>query len=223
MNLRRLLGVVIATCALALLARSAPAELVTFQYHDGQPAYPLSGLNEHYLAGSFMYPIQPASGIWYIPEFSFYHGGDYPDSGQYYEVWLCARLESEDLYALGTSLGVFTTTCNDCWEHLSFGNIPWNFPSDEDESVGIFVRPLSGSYVQPAPVLWGDAAVDHEHISVVFDYYETEPRNGDRDHIANPEYMSDFGLGEILLTVTVSLDEIVAVEPTSWSAIKSLY
>ncbi len=139
--------------AALLLLQSAPgldsanAEILghmDIDIHDGEPwsplwdPYPRSGI------GNFMTGIDTWGIGFKVERIWFYHGGDYPDSGQPYRINMLYRFVGEEELM---AIGYFDTetTCNHCWETVDLGFNVWDMGSDEEQTFGVFIQPVEGT------------------------------------------------------------------------------
>lgn len=203
--------------------------------HDGQPWAPNWDTSPWVASGNFMPGIDTWGwgGGFTVERIWFYHGGDYEESGEPYQIHFLFRDRSgqEETYELFTYLDR-STTCNYCWEELV---IDWHCGlcgSDEIETFGVFIRPFGGSAGSGfAPMLWRDGYPNHTQLAALLSVYfplresdQALDRNGgERDPYSLLYYNSDHGLGEVMLGMEVSSDLITANESISFSAVKSLY
>ncbi|MEZ4397464.1 MAG: hypothetical protein R3C71_11180 [Candidatus Krumholzibacteriia bacterium] len=216
-------------------ATAAPTErgFLSIDIHDGVPYSPIWGPTSTTVVGNFMtWPDDTFDEGFIVQRIWFYHGGDYAESGIPYEVHLIYRIRYSD-GSEGFSfqrLNEYTTTCNYCWEELDVFHWFALGGSNEEETFGVFIRPLAGGGADGHhPMLWRDQSSDHVHLSAILNTWfgrDTAPAPeppGDRDLYTLGIYFSDYGMGEILLGMEIESDGIVVVEPTSFSAVKSLY
>jgi hypothetical protein len=229
-----LTGIFIAALASTQLpsgGSAAPGErgLLGIDIHDGAPYAPVWASSEDQAVGNFMTWIDTWDEGFIIQRIWFYHGGDYADSGVPYEVHLVRRIRYGGGEEGFSYQGHYAraTTCNYCWEELD--TFLWFAigGSDEESTLGVFICPLGG-WISPEPRLWRDHDVDHEHLSALLNLWFSPvpnrgPAGGDRDLYSVDYYFSDYGMGEALLGMEIESDAIVAAEPTSFSAVKSLY
>lgn len=205
---------------------------LTINIHDGIPYVPIPGVTQDMVVGNFMTWVDTWGSGFRVLRIWFYHGGNYAESGIPYEVHFVRRLQlgnGEEYFAY---MGVrpYITTCNNCWEIINEPTY-WDADggSDDENSFGIFIRPLAGGGAPgPQPRVWRDCCTDHEHLAALLriNFAPTpsqvvEP--GSRDLYSLIGYYSDIGAGEALLGMEIESDVIVATEPSSFSAVKSLY
>lgn len=197
--------------------------------HDGQPWGPNYETDEDYASGNFMPGIDTWGVGFTVERLWFYHGGPYSESGVPYQVHFIVRDRGQqpEHYYMEYYFDR-ATTCNYCWEELDLGIPIPNDGSDEEVTFGVFVRPIGGSAVNPAPLLWHDCCPNHVQLAATFfvSYpFSSEPDRDSRsrDVYELLYYYSDLGLGEVLLGMEVSSDVIVPTEAMSFSAVKSLY
>ncbi|MCB1164376.1 hypothetical protein KDL67_16915 [bacterium] len=232
--LGQMLGVLGVALAVAVGATAAPTErgFLSIDIHDGTPYSPIWGATSGMVLGNFMtWPDDTFDEGFIVQRIWFYHGGDYAESGIPYELHLVYRNHYSDGHDEFSQSRVdqYSTTCNYCWEELDVSYWFAIGGSDEEGTYGVFIRPLAGGGADgPQPRLWLDHYPDHEHLSALLDVdFLTRSipadRRGDRDLYELILYYSDYGMGEVLLGMEIESDGIVAVEPTSFSAVKSLY
>jgi hypothetical protein len=212
---------------------SANAEILghmDIDIHDGEPWVPLWGPDPLSGAGNFMTGIDTWGIGFKVEQIWFYHGGDYPDSGQPYQINMIYRFTNdageEQLMIYHTHDA--ETTCNHCWETVDFGVNVWNWGSNEEQTFGVFIRPVEGTGGSGYwPRLWRDRYVDHHHLAALLNFGSIQPEPGTalggRDVPIVEYYYSDYGAGEVLLGMEISSDVITSVGETNFSTIKSLY
>jgi len=220
---------VIAYVALLGFATDSHAALFSYDIHDGVPANPLYTVNYNHTAGNFMIGIEvPEYTGWFTVErIWFYHGGDYAESGVPYRVYLVFRSiahPSGDEMFLEESELDGQTTCNYCWEEV---DVHWFFngSSTFDCAAGIFLRPLAGTAASPEPQFWVDICPNHYHLACVLSVLDKAGGNRevDRDMLYFDFYMSDYGIGEVLVGMEIDNPFVTPVETRTFSAVKSLY
>lgn len=210
------------------VAQTAEAVLISYDIHDGIPWNPLFTVSYNRTAGNLMPGIEvPFGEYFYVERIWFYHGGDYPESGVPYRVYLMYRSiaqpsgDEDFMYFNQTEQ---LTTCNYCWEEI---DVQWFVAGSStfDDAIGIFIQPLSGSPAIPAPQLWIDSCSDHYHLAcVLFVHGKSGDRpTGGRDYFDFEFYMSDYGMGEVLVGMEVENPFVTPVETRTFSAVKSLY
>ena len=202
---------------------------LTINIHDGIPYVPIPGVDQYKVVGNFMTWVDTWDEGFILERIWFYHGGNYADSGIPYAVHLIRRLQVDDGEWFSQVLTFErSTTCNDCWETVEVGL--WDSGgSDEQNTFGVFIQPLAGGGAPgPQPRVWRDCCTNHEHLAALL-RLDRGPRSGqaivarDRDSYSLIGYYSDIGAGEVLLGMEIESDVIVATEPSSFSAVKSLY
>jgi hypothetical protein len=219
------------TVALVMLgvAQTAEAVLISYDIHDGVPANPLYTVNYYSTAGNFMIGIEvPEYTGWFTVErIWFYHGGDYAESGVPYRVYLAYRAIAYPggIEHFGQERELDgQTTCNYCWEEV---DVHWFFNSSStfDFAAGIFLRPLSGTPASPEPQFWVDICPNHYHLACVLSVLDKAGGNRevDRDMLYFDFYMSDYGIGEVLVGMEIDNPFVTPVETRTFSAVKSLY
>lgn len=227
----------IAPCALvsslALCWGAAAAEprgLLSIDIHDGVPYAPILVASPAAMAGNFMTWVDTWGEGYIVQRIWFYHGGSYAESGVPYEVHYIYRERYEGGIEVFFYDGVIerTTTCNYCWEEIDVHH--WNAEggSNEESTLGVFIRPSShGGAEGGRPLLWRDRYANHEHLAALLDVYfspgPTAAGPGDRDLYELNYYFSDYGQGEVLLGMEIESSVIVPTESSSFSAVKSLY
>ena len=209
-----------AALLMQVLVVPSEADILEIDIHDGTPWTPNVDAGDDFPSGNF-FTLDPV--IWIlgfrVQRVWFYHEGQYPDSGEPYEVqffYRLANLDGSESFAYIRRYSA-TTTCNACWESLStsFDVYPGGDP--EGVSIGAFVVPLGGTPASPSPMVWRDRYPNVPHSGAILDIGFWAP----------PPYVwyyfSDYGMGEVMLGMEISSDGIVGTEDTSFSTIKSLY
>jgi len=222
---------VLVVCLAAVGGRPSRADTVghmNIDIHDGIPFSAISVVGYHGAVGNFMTGIDTWGTGFTVERVWFYHGGSYADSGVPFRIHFIRRvlIEGEETFWLQYYYDS-QTTCNYCWEDVPI--VVWfgGQGSDAENTFGVFIQPL-GAGVGSRPRLWHDRYANHPHSAALIGVYWDLASNsgsppGDRDLYGVDYYFSDYGFGEVLLGMEISSDVIVATEPTSFSAVKSLY
>lgn len=209
-------------------SRADTAGHMNIDIHDGVPFSAISVVGANGAVGNFMTGIDTWGVGFMVERVWFYHGGNYAESGVPYRVHFIHRvlIEGEETFWL-TDYYDRQTTCNYCWEVIQTAGYYPEQGSDEEDTFGVFIQPL-GVGVGSRPQLWHDRYANHPHSAALIGVYWNLASNvgsppGDRDLYGLDYYFSDYGFGEVLLGMEISSDVIVATEPSSFSAVKSLY
>lgn len=210
-------------------AQAEGAGTMILDIHDGAPCAQNVDTSDIFASGNFMTGIDTWGYGFRVDRMWFYHGGNYADSGEPYQVHFIRRVQ----YSSGVEYVMQEyfdreTTCNYCWESFDVGFNVWQDGSDEESTFGVFVRPFGGLSASPAPMLWRDCQSDHEQSSAIFRVYFPPPPGPaggaqERDTYGLLYYFSDWNAGEVLLGMEITSDGIVSTEAGSFSTIKSLY